>query len=58
MSRKTNSGSHRKVDTTTHRKRRKKELTNRSVHKIARSEADFAERIRNEPPLKEMERTW
>ena len=53
MSNKTNSGSHRKVDTAKHRKRRKKERGNRSVHKVARREADFAERIkpRTDAPL-------
>ena len=52
MGSKASSGSHRKVDTAKHRKRRKKELSNRTGQKIVRREADFAERIRNEPPLK------
>jgi len=46
MGKKTNSGSHRKVDTAKHRKRRKKELANRQVHTVVRREADFAERIK------------
>jgi len=46
MSRKTNSGSHRKVDTDKHRKRQKKELANRAVQKRVRREVDFAERIK------------
>jgi len=46
MARKTVSGSHRKVDTAKHRKRRKKELVNRSVQKKVRRETDFAERIK------------
>ena len=46
MSNTSNSGSHRKVDTAKHRKRRKKELANRTGNKIVRREADFAERIK------------
>jgi len=53
MSNKTNSGSHRKVDTAKHRKRRKKELANRSTHQRVRREVDFAKRItpRTDAPL-------
>ena len=53
MSRKTNSGSHRKVDTAKHRKRVKKERASRASNKVARREADFAERIkpRTDAPL-------
>ena len=53
MSRTTNSGSHRKVDTAKHRKRVKKERASRASNKIVRREADFAERIkpRTDAPL-------
>ena len=51
VSKKAESGSNRKVDTAKHRKRRKKELSNRSGQKIARREVEFTQRIRKEPSL-------
>lgn len=55
MSRKTTSGSHRKVDTAKHRKRQKRELENRAVKDKRRvqREVEFAERIkpRSDAPL-------
>ncbi len=44
MSKKAESGSNRKVDTAKHRKRRKRELSNRAGQKIVRREAEFSER--------------
>ena len=47
-----------KNPTEKYRKRRKKERANRAVNNRVKREAEFAERIRNEPPLEEIERTW
>ena len=54
MGRKKISGSHRKVDTARHRKRRKKELENRVIKQERRMkmESEFAQRIQKEPSLK------
>ncbi|KKL65585.1 hypothetical protein LCGC14_2153470 [marine sediment metagenome] len=56
MSLKSKSGSHRKVDTARHRKRQKRERGNREKRESARihAEAEFAQRIRKEPSLKEV----
>jgi len=58
VSRKAKSGSHRKVDTGRHRKRRKKELGNRAVKDRERmkAELEFAQRIQEEPSLTERSR--
>lgn len=56
MGRKKISGSHRKVDTARHRKRRKLERENRAIKDQERMmlEAEFTRRIQKEPSLKEI----